>query len=379
MVTMVADLVYDSKTDRRDQVIAQFVDMLCERGSLKEEDNKCGEQGEGHPVVNRFHTRQFPGDPVWAGAYTGEPVIVTPFLICLSWTSEELIVTKSAFRNVMMAVAAVSLAACGGSDDAPSGQVVARVNGTEITLSELNAELLANNLSDRAEDKAVVQTVLQRLIARKLLVEKARDEGLHQNTEFIVSRQRSEENELAGLLQQQMIGAMARPTREEAEQFIRENPDMFNNRQVMILEQIRFAQPANANDVKFLEAAASLDEAAALLDQNAIRYDRGPTVFDTSSVNPQLATSINALPPGEVFVISNGQMVLVNTIREKRPAAIPPDAALQYASQLLQQRRAEQAVEAQVTQLREEAEITFQEGYGPEQEGEEQPVAAAAG
>lgn len=275
--------------------------------------------------------------------------------------------TANRFRSALLLAAALGLASCGGSGDAPSGQVVAKVNGVEVTLSELNAELLANNLSAKSEDKAVVQSMLQRLIARKLLVEKARDEGLDEATEFILSRQRSEENELAGLLQRQMVGQMNPPTQKQAQQFIEENPEIFNNRQLMILEQIRFQQPANANDVKFLEKANSLDEAAEMLRQNAIRFDRGPTVLDTSSISPQLSSTIDDLPPGEVFIISNGQLVLVNTVREKRPAAVPPDAALQYASQLIQQRRASQAMEAQVAKLREEAEITYQPDYAPKE------------
>ena len=271
------------------------------------------------------------------------------------------------YRNTLLFALALSVVACDSGGEAPSGQVIARVDGVEITLSELNAELLANNMSDQAEDKAVVQSVLQRLIARKLLVEKAREEGLHQATEFIVSRQRSEENELAGLMQRQTIGQIKPPSREEAQRYIAANPEIFDNRQLMILEQIRFQQPANANDIKFLEDADSLDEAATMLEQNAIRFDRGPTVLDTSSITPELAATIDNLPPGEVFVISNGQLVLVNTIREKRPAAVPPDAALQYASQLIQQQRAKQAIDRQVAALREEAEISYQPGYGPNQ------------
>lgn len=268
-------------------------------------------------------------------------------------------------RTSLALVICAGLAACGGTDSAPEGQVVARVNGQEITLSELNSELIANNLGKRADDKAVTKMMIERLIARKLLVEAARDAGLDKTSEYVLSRQRTEENELAGLAQRQMMGQIKPPTREEAEKFIRENPGIFNNRKLMVLEQIRFLQPANANDVKLIEKAKSLAEVAELLKQNSIRFERVPTVLDTTSISPQLAQRIDGLPAGEVFVISNGQMVLANVIREKQPAAIPEEARIQYASQLIQQQRFAKGIEAQVNKLKQSAKVSYQKGYDP--------------
>jgi len=261
------------------------------------------------------------------------------------------------------------VAGCDKGGSAPKGQVVAQVNGQDITLSELNAELLANRVPADSDDKAATQMILQRLIARKLLVEHARDAKLDKSSEYILSQQRQEENNLAGLAQRQAASKVKPPTRAEAEKFMRENAAVFNNRKLMVLEQIRFAQPANANDLKFLEPAKSLDEVAELLKQNAIKFERVPTVFDTTSVDPKLAQRIDNLPPGEVFVISTGNMVLANAIREKRPAAIPPDAGLQYAAQLLFRQRTAKAVEEQLSTLRKAAQISYQPGYEPPKPG----------
>jgi len=274
-------------------------------------------------------------------------------------------VKKLNYRFCAILLAAVGLGACGQSQESPKGQVVARVGGQEITLSELNAEILASNLAGKADDKKMTEKVLDRLVARKLLVQAAREEGLDKSSEFIVARQRSEENDLAGLAQRQLISQVKRPTKQEAEQYVKTHPQIFNGRKLMILEQIRFPQPANANDVKFLEGAKSLDQVAEMLKQNAIKFDRGPTVLDTTSVGQELSNRIDKLPPGEVFVISNGKLVLVNVITEKRPAAIPPEAALQYAARLIQQERGQAAIENQLKELRKKATITYQPGYGP--------------
>lgn len=269
------------------------------------------------------------------------------------------------FRTFVILCCTVSLLSCGQGKEPPTGQVVARVNGQEITLSELNAELLANNLADKAEDKRARGNVIERIVARKLLVEAAKDQGLHKNSEFILSRQRSEESELAALAQQHLLRQVKPPTKQEAEQYVKAHPERFTGRKQMIFDQIRFVRPANANDTKFLASTKSLDEAAEKLKQNVIRFDRALVVFDTSSVDPKVAAQIDKLAPGEVFTIVNGKMVLVNVITHKRPAAITPDVALQYASRLIQQERAQNAIQSQVSEMRKRATITYQAGYEP--------------
>ena len=78
----------------------------------------------------------------------------------------------------------------------PHGQVIAVVNGVEITLAELNAEASARNLaigSDRAQrDLAIAD-----LINRKLLVQAARERGLDQTPQFILAERRLREIFLA--------------------------------------------------------------------------------------------------------------------------------------------------------------------------------------
>jgi peptidyl-prolyl cis-trans isomerase C len=271
-----------------------------------------------------------------------------------------------AVRVGILAGTALLMVSCGGADSAPSGQVVAKVNGEEITVSELNAELLASGMNVEKNEKEATDAMLTRLIARKLLVQEAKKQGLDENKDFILARQRSEETELAGLAQRTMLENLPRPTREEAAEYIRKNPGIFQGRKLMVLEQIRFAQPENSSDLKFLEAAKTLDEVAALLKQNAIKFERVPSVLDTTSIAPQLASQIDKLPPNEVFVIATGELVLANVIREKRPAAIPQDAALQYASQLIQQERLGKGITDQVDKLKKEAKIVYQDGYGPE-------------
>ncbi len=58
---------------------------------------------------------------------------------------------------------------------APTGQVVATVNGTDITVRELNAELAQTQAPPDTPRKTVESVVLARVIERRMLADAARE------------------------------------------------------------------------------------------------------------------------------------------------------------------------------------------------------------
>jgi len=77
-------------------------------------------------------------------------------------------------RTLSIVLVAVALAACGkGEDKKASTQTVAKVDGTEITMHEVN--LLLKGVPNVNQDNApaVRKQVLDKLIDQQILVEKA--------------------------------------------------------------------------------------------------------------------------------------------------------------------------------------------------------------
>src|SRR3546814_20624863 len=73
-------------------------------------------------------------------------------------------------------VAARSIIALAACDKEPTGQVAAVVNGDEITLQEINAELGNTAIPEGVDKKVVQQAALERIVERRLLAQAARDE-----------------------------------------------------------------------------------------------------------------------------------------------------------------------------------------------------------
>src|SRR3546814_12782859 len=97
---------------------------------------------------------------------------------------------------------ALSLAACDGKPEksVPVGQVIASVDGMEITQRDLVAEMDMSGPAEENPERAR-EAALQQSVVRKLLAKEARTRELDASPDFGLLRQRAEATVLQILLQ----------------------------------------------------------------------------------------------------------------------------------------------------------------------------------
>jgi len=289
--------------------------------------------------------------------------------------------------RALIVVAAVSAGlALSGCDQAkklmgggkPSGQVVATVNGEEITTLQLRTELGNFGSRDPAIMKAAQQQALQRIILRKLLAEEGRKQKLDKGTDYTLQVERGQETLLAQLYQRKLASGTAQVTRPQAQSFVAAHPEMFANRQVLFVDQVIAAPTKIAPDR--LRPLKSLSEVKELLDSEGVQYQENAVVIDTLTGNPQLVKAVQGLPPGEVFVIPQGGSLLFNQVSATRSTPFTGDMATAYAMNALRGQKAQELVTKKVTEMRKaaEAKITYNAAYKPPPPKAKAPAAPAA-
>ncbi len=253
-----------------------------------------------------------------------------------------------------------------GCNKEPKGQVVAVVNGDEISIQELNAEFQGAAIPDNADRKKIRRDVLQRLIDRKLIVQKAREQGLDKTPEYIAQQRKLEENLLVSILGQKLAQTVPMPDDRDVKQYILDHPTQFAQRQQLLLDQIQFEAPSDLKKLMTLKDAHSLDDVAVGLQALKLNFSRGKGVIDTGRLDPELMKKINELPPGEPFVLpSNGQFV-ASVIVARQNVTTPPNVAQQASAEIVRRRALVAESRAQVARARAAAEIKYQPGYEPE-------------
>jgi EpsD family peptidyl-prolyl cis-trans isomerase len=228
----------------------------------------------------------------------------------------------------------------------PSGQVVATVDGQEITALELRREMGGFSSRDANVMKAAQQQVLQRIIVRKLLVEKAKAEKLDKTPNYNLDVKRGEESLLAELYQRNMASKVTVPTKAEAEAFIASNPAMFSGRKVLVVDQL-VAAPNKIDPARF-QPLKTLEDVKALLQAENVPFQESVATLDTLQVNPQLMAQIDRLPPGEVFVIPQRGSFVFNRITGSKAAPFTGEPAILYATNALRTRKAQETVGKQM-------------------------------
>ncbi|WP_404711692.1 hypothetical protein [Sphingomonas sp. MMS24-J13] len=262
------------------------------------------------------------------------------------------------------AICAVALLA-GCKPKTPQGQVAATVNGEEVTLQELNAELSAANLPANVDKKEAQRAMLQRVIERKLLVAAASEQGLDKTADFISAKRRIDETLVAQAYAKKQLAAVPVPTDAQINQFMADHPNVFLQREQLSLDQIRFPMPKDIKSLKALEGDHTMDAVAAHLTQMGIKFVRGNANLDSGQAPTQLIKLINSSPPSEPFVIPDRGMITVNLVVGRRPIQIDPQQAKSGAVSAWRQQKFEELLSQQVTGLKNSAKITYQEGFAP--------------
>lgn len=253
-----------------------------------------------------------------------------------------------------------------GCHKEPKGQVVAIVNGDEISMQELNGEIQGVRIPDNVDRNVLRKEVLERVIDRKLIVQKAKDQGIDKTPEYINQKRRLDENLLVNILGEKISQTVPSPDDRDVQQYIADNPSQFARRERLLLDQLQFAPPKDIKKLMALRDDHTLDAVAASLQHLGITFARGKGVIDTGQLDPQLMQKINQLPAGEPFVLpSNGQLV-ASVIVSREPITTPTDVARQAAAAAVRRKALLMESKAQIARARAGAEIQYQAGFAPD-------------
>jgi EpsD family peptidyl-prolyl cis-trans isomerase len=241
-------------------------------------------------------------------------------------------------RIAVLLISCAALAACNKDGGAkPEGQVAATVDGKEVTTSEVRLEL--GSLA--GDPQAVAQqqpAALRAVVNRKLLADAAEEKGLDKSPEGAMVLQKARELALIQLLQNSIVKSVPKVTADQASEYVRNNPNLFAQRRVILLDQLQVPQipPAVIQQMRPLK---TIEDVAKLLDDNKIPYRRGNGAIDPLAIDPQVLKQILANGENEVFVAPAQQGVQVARITGYRDAPLAGNEAQQAATAVLSQRQ----------------------------------------
>ena len=281
-------------------------------------------------------------------------------------------------KRFLLLAAPLALVACGDKAAAPTGQVVATVNGEEITSTDLESELNGASAPTPEGQKQLQKMALENIINRTILAQAAEEEGLAKGPEFAVIERKARQAALVELLQRNLGKSLPQPGSEEVDNFVAENPSIFANRKVFVVDQIVVPQ-VNQEIVKALEPVKTLAEAEAVLQRFNVPSNQTVGVIDSLTIPPQAASQIANLPPEEVFIIPSNGAIRINHVRSSQVDPIRGDQAKQIAREMLVRQRGQTTMQNSLGEKIKagRANVKYNDAFAPPKAPASAPAGAA--
>lgn len=265
-------------------------------------------------------------------------------------------------RISLLALALLSMLAvlpgCGKEEHKKAAtQVVAKVNGDEISVHQVNFVLSrAQGISPENAEKAKKE-VLDKLIDQQLAIQQAEAAKLDRDPGVMQTLEAARRDILARAYLEKVAASQPKPSTDEARKYYLDHPELFAERRVYNLQEILVA-PTNIGDVQQLVAQnKSMQDIASTLKSRDIKFAANAGVRPADQLPPQVATKLHGTKDGQTVLIEAPQGAMVAHVVASQAQPVPEPEALPRIQQYLANQRNGEAVAKELKGLRAKAKI----------------------
>lgn len=269
-----------------------------------------------------------------------------------------------------------ALSACDSARDQKTSQVAANVDGTEITVHQLNAELGRLNVSQTADPAVtdrITSGVLSNLIDQQLLVAQAKEKKLDRTPEVVQAIESAKRQILAQAYIRQLSGSAKAPDDKELGDYYAKHPELFQNRKLYTLNTIIVSkQNLKPAAVDALQKGKSLADAAAYLKKENIAYQQKTVTHPAEDIPMDVLSKMSTAPTGQIFLIDRANQVTLFDVMSAIDQPITLDQAKPTITRFLSNQSNEQHLRDELDRLRKTAKISYLGKFA-----DQKPAAAA--
>ncbi|WP_442783400.1 EpsD family peptidyl-prolyl cis-trans isomerase [Collimonas fungivorans] len=264
--------------------------------------------------------------------------------------------------GILMLLTVINLSAC-DDQKKKNGQVVARINGEEISVPQLEAELqYAKRLRQdgTAPPQAMREQAVEALIDRQLLLDEALRNKIDRDPALIQIIERFKTQAIVQAYLESKAGNQEQPGKAEIESYFHAHPEMFARRKVFEVEQLVIAdQDFSAALKAVMDSSQSLNQVAAWLRQRKIAHVQRQYSYSSAELPPEVGSRLQALGRNRLFVMKDGQRDLLCALTELRDSPVAPDAAEPQIERYLVNKKMQETAIAEITRLRAAAKLEY--------------------
>jgi EpsD family peptidyl-prolyl cis-trans isomerase len=268
----------------------------------------------------------------------------------------------SSLRIATLALSVVGITCgCGsGATDSPNAtQVVARINGHELTISQLNQALVAMHASDSGP--AAQQQALKGLIDEELVVQAAQKATLDRDRDVMISMDAESREILVRAYAEQHIYPSGSIEDSELHNFYDANPALFSARNIYHAAVFNIEQGPLAAELQTeLDQARSADAVRGILSRKNIGFQTEEITRAAEAIPLSLLPKLTAAGTGSsVIAKSEGGRTQLFVLTGLESSPLSFDQVSSEIGQFLTTQRNTAALKTYLQQLRAASKIEY--------------------
>lgn len=256
----------------------------------------------------------------------------------------------------------LALSSCGKAEvKKTSGQVVAKVNGDEISVHQVNNAIARRSDIPPDEAKQAAAHTLERIIDQELLVQQALKDKLDRDPQVMQSIENAKRQILARAYIERAAATSSTASREEIRKFYQENPALFERRRIYRMHELAVVAPREKLDaLKAATAGAkSLEDVAGWLKSHKLVFRLAMSNRPAEQIPLEVLPQVSEMREGQIGVIPTPHGAAVVHLLQAQEASLSEQQATPVIERYLHGRKQLAVAQAEVSRLREQARIEY--------------------
>lgn len=289
---------------------------------------------------------------------------------------------KTAFAGLLLIALLPVLVACGKKDNAPEAetQVVAKVNGDEITVHQLNYELSTLGQAVGQNLQSNARQVGEQLVNQQLLMQKAVETKLDRDPQIMQALERARRQVLAQAYLDKTVGAPAAPGKEEVIAYYNEHPELFSKRRIYQIREVVMDKSIPFAEIQSkLASVKSAQEVADWLEAKKVQAKIANIVRPAEQLPFQMLSKLAQMQNGQIAAIETPANNVLLFLAASQEQPMTQEQAVPVIERFLVNKKRKDQAEAEVKRLRESAKIEWIGKFAAEAGGSGSAPTAAGG
>ena len=256
---------------------------------------------------------------------------------------------------------------CGNKKDGAAAgekgpsQVAARVNGTELTVHQINYALQRIPNLDKDQSRAASLQVVRNMVDQELLVQKAVEDKLDRDPTVVQSLDAARRQILAEAYMSRKLGTPAEPSDAEVSDYFNKHPELFSNRKVYRLQEISIKAPKDKHDAIRAQMGASktLNDFGAWLKAENLPAKAAQGVKPAEQLPLEILPRLAQMSDGQAMVVNSPDGLLVIVVAGSQAQPVTLEQAKPAIVRVLQTQGRQKAAKAELDALKVAAKIEY--------------------